>query len=181
MWTNTSEATRKIKGFGVHLEERDQLVADELVVDSTLPGDLEHVRGNIDPGQRSGERTKQRSDKTRATTQVQNVQIARWRKAYHRIKQQARSPISQFADQVLIKVVGIAIKESDDVLLWRRDRGGLGTEGRQGVLNDFSVAPCCRAWRYAAMASSDRFSPRRASPRPNQAPANSGFIVSALS
>jgi hypothetical protein len=67
---------RQIEIPGLRLQEGDQFAADQMVVDLTLPCDLDHVRGNVDPGQGSGERTKSRSDKTCAATQVQNVQIA---------------------------------------------------------------------------------------------------------
>jgi len=42
-----------IENLGSRLQELDQIAADQIVVDVTLLGDLEHVRGNIDPGQRS--------------------------------------------------------------------------------------------------------------------------------
>src|ERR1700722_1876642 len=79
--------TRKIELFGLRLQELDQLTADQSVVDLTLPRDLEHVRGNIDPGQRSSERMKSCSEKTRTATKVQNVQIARSHATRHRIRQ----------------------------------------------------------------------------------------------
>src|ERR1700737_3941646 len=77
----------KIELFRLRLQILDQLAANQIVVDLTLPCDFEHVGRHIDSGQRWGERMKSRSDQTRATTHVQNIQIARRRETRHRIKQ----------------------------------------------------------------------------------------------
>src|ERR1700694_1809392 len=49
---------REIEALGLRLQELDQFTADQIVVDPTLPRHFEHVRGKIDPGQRSRERMK---------------------------------------------------------------------------------------------------------------------------
>jgi len=67
---------RKIAIFRSRLQKLDQFTADQMVVDLTLPRDLEHFRGKIDSRQRSGQRAKSCSEKTCATTQVYNVQIS---------------------------------------------------------------------------------------------------------
>src|ERR1700722_2525958 len=134
---------RKIEIVGLRLQELGQFAADQIVVDSALPCNLEHARGEINPGQRSGERVKSRSEQTCAATQVKNVQLARRAKTHDCIKQQIRSPISQFADQVLIKAVGIFIKKLGDEPPWSGDRGCLGTKRGQCVSNDLGIAPLC--------------------------------------
>src|SRR6266436_1108977 len=53
---------RKIELFGLHLQVLDQFAADQIVVDLTLPRDLEHIRRNIDSTQRAGKRTKAGSE-----------------------------------------------------------------------------------------------------------------------
>src|ERR1700722_14000943 len=67
---------RKIELRGLSLQKIDQFAADQIVVDLALSGDLEHVRGDIDPGQGPGQRVESRSQKTGTATKVQNVQVA---------------------------------------------------------------------------------------------------------
>src|ERR1700692_4268800 len=64
---------REIEIAALRLQELDQIAANEGVVDLALARGLDHVGGHVDPGERSGERTKSRSDKAGAAPHVQNV------------------------------------------------------------------------------------------------------------
>src|SRR3977135_3164333 len=60
---------RNIEFPSLHPQKFDQLTADQSVVDLALPRARDHIRRDVDPGKRAGERTEARSEKTGAATQ----------------------------------------------------------------------------------------------------------------
>src|ERR1700692_4264853 len=73
---------RQIEIPGLRPQELGQVAADQIVVALTLPCGLEHACGGVDPGQRPGQRAKSQPDKTRAATQVQNIEAVTRREAH---------------------------------------------------------------------------------------------------
>src|SRR5579871_4944667 len=65
---------RQIEVPGLRPQKLGQLAAEQVVIDLAALRELEHVRRDIDPGQRAGARTNACSKKARTATEVQDVQ-----------------------------------------------------------------------------------------------------------
>src|SRR5580692_9606023 len=113
---------RKVDLFRSLPQKIDQLVADQVVVNIAPPRDLEHVRGDVDPGQGAGAHAQPRTEETRAATKIQNVEAGALYAAPNRIGQQVGRPILQRAGHMSIILIRIPVVEVDDEASWGAPR-----------------------------------------------------------